>query len=1356
MDLSQTPATSTLPNSSGHRRIRRLLLAALKFTVMFAVIPIATGAIVITMLANNARVHAYLIRELQSRATTSLGVPITLQNFALHLSTLSVDLYGITISGASPYPNPPLLQVPHVEVGIGIISILHGRWYLSRFRLDRPVVQVFVDSQGISNIPTLRRRSRGTSDNTVFDLGVRHAVLDHGEFFYNNRPSELAFDVHDLGLDTSFNPLLDRYSGTLAYTDGSITYGVIHPPTHSVGLSFDATPSTFHLSAAKIVSGNSQVTVNGTVSNFANPKIHAQIEAALDGSRLAGILHNPSIPSGLISTKATLQYQQRPQTSVMDTLQLEGDVSSPHLKMKTAAAQLEIGNLTGHYFLANGEAVLRDFHANLLGGEVKAQGTMKNIVGNSQSHMEATIHRVSLAELRQAVSGTRGASGLAVAGAIDATAIASWGKTLDDLIAHADATIVGHVAETQQHARRASGTSLASTTNQPADGSSIPVRGMLHATYHAQGQRLSVENSYLRTAGASLTMNGVISKDSSLLLQLQANDLREEDAIAEIFRTPSSNGTIQPLGLGGTASFHALVKGSVTSPHLTGQLAVQNLHLNGTTWRLIRTSVDASPSLVSFQDVDLEAVSHGKITGNASIGLTKWAYSSSSPLQIQMDASRMEVADLLKLTGQNIPVTGLMHANLAIHGSVQNPTGTGTISFADLVAYGEPISSVSATFSGTKEEARVEMSVHAPAGSLSGKATLRAKERSYQAEVTSSAIQLDKLQFLRVKSSGASGVVSLKATGQGSFDSPQMDATLQIPNLIVQGQAIKDVNLKTTLANRLATLDLTSNAFNTSIRAHATVSLIGDYPADASIDTQGVPLAPFFAIFAPRAGSSVSGQTELHAILRGPLKDRPRLEGHAVLPVLKLAYGDGIQLAATAPIHIDYKNGVIDVQRAEIKGTGTDIQIQGSIPTVGNAPITLSLNGTTNMQLAQLFDPDLRSSGEMKFNINANGTTAGLNLAGTIDVVDVSLASADAPTGIQHLNGSLLLSSDRINITKLQGTLGGGSLAAQGGIALRPNVQFQIGVATQGVRLLYPHGVRESLDANLQFTGTTDAAQLGGSVNVTDLSFGRDFELSTLIAQLSSGVEAPPSRGFSHNVALNLAVRSTSNLNLVSRALSLAGSANLQVRGTLDEPVILGRANLTGGDIMLNGNRFLLSGGTVQFINPSKTDPVVNLTLSTSIQQYNIDLRLTGPLEQLHPQYSSDPALPSADIINLLAFGQTTNANQTTPATQAAESLVASQVSSQVTSRFSKIAGISQLSINPVLASSNSQGPPGANVTIQQRVTGNLFITFSTNVASTQSQTIQGQYRLSPRVSVSATRDPNGGVAVDTIIKKSW
>jgi translocation and assembly module TamB len=237
-----------------------------------------------------------------------------------------------------------------------------------------------------------------------------------------------------------------------------------------------------------------------------------------------------------------------------------------------------------------------------------------------------------------------------------------------------------------------------------------------------------------------------------------------------------------------------------------------------------------------------------------------------------------------------------------------------------------------------------------------------------------------------------------------------------------------------------------------------------------------------------------------------------------------------------------------------------------------------------------------------------------------------------------------------------------------------------------------------------------------------------------------------------------VAVHSSNNVNLVSREVSINGSASLQIRGTAAEPVILGRVNLTGGDIILNGNRFVLSGGTVQFVNPSQTEPVVNLALTTTIQEYNVSLRFRGPVEQMKCEYTSDPALPTADIIHLLAFGSTTEAgaNSTTPANQQAQSLVASEVSSQVTSRISKIVGISQLSVSPVLQGGTTQGPPGANITIRQRVTSNLFITFSTNVSSVQGQTVQGEYQLSPKVAISGTRTQNGGFGVDTLIKKTW
>jgi len=118
--------------------------------------------------------------------------------------------------------------------------------------------------------------------------------------------------------------------------------------------------------------------------------------------------------------------------------------------------------------------------------------------------------------------------------------------------------------------------------------------------------------------------------------------------------------------------------------------------------------------------------------------------------------------------------------------------------------------------------------------------------------------------------------------------------------------------------------------------------------------------------------------------------------------------------------------------------------------------------------------------------------------------------------------------------------------------------------------------------------------------------------------------------------------------------------------------------------------------------------------------------------------------------------GYITVAQAAEPTTGAmgAESLIASGVSGAVSSRIEKIAGISQLSIDPVLG--GSQQDPGARITIQQRVTGNLFVTFATDATSTGREVIKLEYQATPRVGLSGVRDQNGGFAVDVRIKRTW
>ncbi len=1296
---------------------------------------IVAAVLTVYVLLHNESFHQYVLRTAEQKAAAALGTQVQAKDFALRFHGISpaLDLYDVVINGAQPYPTPPLFTVDHLHLGLTITSLLHKMWYVDSVQVEHPVVRVFVDQHGTDNLPQTKSNKQ-QSNTSIFDLGVRHAVINHGEVYYNNKKSVMDADLHDLEFQSGFDPSQKRYSGSLSYKDGRLKMENFSPIPHDFTAEFDATPQAFTLRNAALRSGNSEFEVNATLTDFVHPILQATYSAKLDTGQFRRILKNATLPIGIIQANGSLQYQSKPDTPMLALVTLNGTLSSHALEVIQPTLRTTIRDLGANYSVVHANLAVKDMHARLLGGELTGTMTMRDLTGASQSHLNAALRGVSLADLKSLMN-SPSLQQVALGGTINADADAIWGKTFDNLVARTNASIRGTLAPQRRGA------------------AAVPLDGVIHAGYTQRTKVLDLTNSYVQLPQTSLNLNGSVSERSALTIRLQANDLHVLETIANDFRTPGS----QPLGLYGNANFDGTVRGSMAAPHLNGQLTANDLQVHGTAWRLLRSNIDASPSAASVSNGELDPATRGRVTFNISAALKKWSFENTSPIQIALNATQLNAGDLAKAGGLGTPIQGTLNANVAVHGTELSPVGQGNLSLTQAVIANEPINSVNVKFSGTGDVVNANLAARLPAGTANGDLVYQPKTQAYDVNLQVPGLQFGQLQTVKARNMQLSGVLRLVANGRGTINNPQLSASLQIPKLVIDNQAVNGITLNANVANHVGNFDLNSQVLETSIRGHGTVDLTGNYEVNAALDTQTIPLKTILAAYAPSQAANIKGQTELHATLRGPLKDKNRLEAHATIPMLNVTYQNTVQIGAVSPIHIDFMNGVISLQRMQLRGTDTDLQFQATVPTAANAPISLLALGTVDLKLMQLFDPDYETSGQLRLNINSYGQRTDPNVEGQIQVVNAGFASGDLPIGLQNGNGVLTLTKNRLNISSFSGTVGGGQVTASGGIVYRPSVNFELALAGKGIRVLYPQGVRTGIGMNLSLSGTTDAALLGGQVRIYQLSFAPDFDLTNFIGQFSGDTVPPPSEGFVNNLQLDLAVAATNGISLTSRTLSLDGTANLQVHGTAAQPVILGRVNLNNGDLIFSGNRYVLQNGTIDFINPYETQPVVNVSVGTTIQEYDITMHFDGPIDRLHTNYASNPALPPSDIINLIAFGKTTeaaNANPTPPGSLGAESLIASQVSSQVTSRLQKVAGISQLSVDPVL--SNNQQNPGARVTIQQRVTSNLFVTFATDVTQSQESTIKLEYRLSPRVSLSGDRDQNGGFGFDTRFHKNW
>ena len=1285
----------------------------------------------VLLLQHSERFRAYLLQRIEQGLDESTGARLTARDFKVSFGGLQLDLYGVVVHGTEPAAARPLLAADHVGVSIKIDSLLAQKWHLGNLTVDHPAASLLVDKAGQNNLPKPKKQS--SSNTSIFDLAIRQAAIHRGEIYYNDRKTPLDAALRDVELNAGFDPAQGRYYGDLRYKNAIIQYGSYAPFAHNLDAKFELTAQNFKMDRLLLETGNSRFVLNASVDDYANsPRVQASYDALLATADAARIMKDPTLPKGDVRLAGTLSYQSQPNRPALETVTVNGTVSSAELQVATSSIRTAVRDIRARYSLAQGNAVVEELHAIILGGVVNGNLTVRDVTGAQQGNFRAALQGVSLDQL-QLLSHSRPMQQARLTGRVNADTRGSWNKSVKNLVAHADATVQARLGQ------------------NPA----TPLNGDIHADYSGATQNLALHQSYIRTPQTSINLDGTVSTSSQLQIHVSSRDLHELELLADNFRSAPTESS-EPLGLYGSAQMNASLTGSLQKPQIKGRLEADNLRVKGSSWKILRTDISANPSSAALENGELQAVKQGSFSFNVQAGLKDWSYTDSSPIKVNLSASRVSLEDLEKLAGKTYPISGTLSLNIAVHGSQLEPVGQGNITLGNAVVSNEPIQNASINFRGTGNSVTANLAARSPAGSAQGNATVNPKTRAFQFQFHADNIRLEQLQAVKARNMKVSGGVNLDASGRGTMESPELDATLSIPQLQAQKQTIRGVKLETTVRNQTANITLDTEVAQTFIKGHGTVGIRAPYMTDLQLDTGRIEFQPLLAMYSPAQAPDVSGQTELHVTIRGPLQDTNRVEAHLDIPVLTATYKQ-IQIGSARPIRVDYKDGTAVLQPATLTGTDTNINLQGSVPVSNPNAASLTVKGAIDLRIAQLL-ADVQSSGQIQFDIDAHGATGG-GMGGEVRIVEASVHPTDVPIGVDHANGVIKVSPTRIDVGSFKAQMSGGTLTAKGGVAFRPSVQFGLGLEGDNVRLRYPDGIRALLNTTLSLSGTPQASTIGGAVTIQRVSFTPDFDLNSFVGQFSGPTSAPAATGgLIDNMRLNIAVQSTSQMNLQSSQVSISGSANLRIVGTAENPVILGRTDLTGGELFFAGNRYVIQQGTIDFLNPVTTEPVVNLQIQTKINDYNITLGLQGPISRLRTTYTSDPALPPADIINLIARGQTTEsaaAQPSQPLSLGAESLAASAVTNQIGSKIAKVAGISQLQIDPSLGADNGQNP-GARIAIQQRVTSSLFVTFATDITSTQRQAVEVEYQLNPRWSVTGVRDQNGGFTSQAYYRKKF
>ena len=508
----------------------------------------------------------------------------------------------------------------------------------------------------------------------------------------------------------------------------------------------------------------------------------------------------------------------------------------------------------------------------------------------------------------------------------------------------------------------------------------------------------------------------------------------------------------------------------------------------------------------------------------------------------------------------------------------------------------------------------------------------------------------------------------------------------------------------------------------------------------------------------PALGLVASGEVRVY----GPLTEREALRAIARLDPLLVLVPE-YPGRTRAPVVLRFEKGVLSVDELQLFAEGTDLAVRGQADLLGDGPLDLRVQGEADLRGLSAVSPRLRAFGAGRLDLALSGTRHEPHLAGALRLQGAGLRVRGFPHGVSDLTGTVRFTEGGATLEDVKGSLAGGRVSAAGTLAFAGGRLRSFDVRPKGedLSLRWPEGLRSLIDADLRLFGDETRSFATGTVDVKQAVYSRRYDVASELLALRAAEEEAAEGGGLH---LDLRLRAPGTLRVDNNLASLYARADLQLSGTSQAPVLLGRAEVDRGRVYFQGRTYVIRHGSLDFVNPTRLDPLFDIEAETRLQSYRVTLRMNGTLERVTPTLTSDPPLSALQILNLLAGADeatvaamtTTRSNEAQLAASGAATLAAGRLAEEVGLErgAGKLLGLDRFSIDPSLLRGNGQTPT-ARVTLGKRITPDLSVIYAQDLSGTGERLISVEYILSDRFSLLLTRSDPDGFGFDVRLRRS-
>jgi len=426
-------------------------------------------------------------------------------------------------------------------------------------------------------------------------------------------------------------------------------------------------------------------------------------------------------------------------------------------------------------------------------------------------------------------------------------------------------------------------------------------------------------------------------------------------------------------------------------------------------------------------------------------------------------------------------------------------------------------------------------------------------------------------------------------------------------------------------------------------------------------------------------------------------------------------------------------------------GGELDVRVEGKMPA-----------SAVRLAVPSVFD---RLDGTVTLEARVTGKRDAPSIVGTGHLEGGTLSFIGYGQLFEGIRADAVISREKIVFEHFEARSGGGYLDGWGEVPLKMDAgqRLYFSVDFLDMRYPYPEDFRPVVQGHAELLGPVDDLLVTGDIEVQSSRYTKTLRPEKVLVDFGKRLSDVSVRREKSDFRVRLDINALADgtIRIRNNLADATAKGEFRIVGDSSRVIVLGSFDVVEGTVEFRGNKYEIKRATVDFQDPRKNNPRLDVRGETKKGNVTVTVSVTGTLEKYEVDMVSDPPLGKNDIVALLSLGVMTQAlagQEGAVGSAAAASIALGPYKGGVEDRIRGVVGLDRFAIEPGFSSITKTFEP--KFIVGKSFGDRASVSMSTSVGTSADSTATAEIKLRENIFLqgswqSATTTQEGDLGAD-------